>query len=162
MYYPAEIVYRNYKPLEFELGQQFVTKLYPNTEKEYIEFWELNRKILNPEEFVSKNGYPIEFYIVDSEDNILAMPNQIGWFDEGDNVPDYRDITLTDLNRISNVHNGFVEIEINDEHYVAGIVFPTLINDKVIIREPVEEYYDEDPYEDLDEDDLDKDFEELL
>ncbi len=59
---------------------------------------------------------------------ILATPDEIGWFDEGDDTDELRDVTLNDLNYIINYEGGFVLIDVDGE---TGE--PTLAEGKVII-----------------------------
>lgn len=159
MYYPVEFVVKSYKPLQFEPGQRFLTKLYIGTIKEHTEIWELTRRPINEEEFLQKNGYPIELYIINDDGSVLVESEQIGWFDEGDHVDEYRDITLGDINKIIQIHDGIVEMLIDEEAYEDGLILPVLAEGKAIFRFPVEEYEEEDDFPQNTDEDVDLDFE---
>lgn len=160
MYYPIEFVFKNYKPLQFEPGQRFITKIHHGTIKEHIEIWELTNRPNDQEDFLKKNGYPVDIYVVNDDSTVLVQPEQIGWFDEGDHVDEYRDITLKDINTIIQIHDGIAEMLIDDADYDEGIITPVVIDGKAVFRFPVEEYFDEEeedifPDEKFDSDELD-------
>ena len=138
MYYAAELVIKNYIPEEAAPGMRFVNVLYPGTDKETIELWEASKKDLagfsSSEEVFAKYGYPVELYVIDYGDTILARPEQIGWYDEGDHTDEFRDIELKDINDILQNHEGFVEIDIDDMAEFYGATNVTLEQGKVIIR----------------------------
>ena len=138
MYYSAELVIRNYNPEYIEAGMLFLNALHPGTAKESVEIYALNKRDVprheDKEEFIQKHGFPLKLYIVDIDDWELAYPEQIGWFDPGDDSDEYRDIELKDINMIMNEHAGFVEIEIKDEDHFFGAVNPVIEEGKVIIR----------------------------
>ena len=82
MYLECQLVFKSYKPLNLEKGMFFITEMMGSSLIMQIE--QVPR---NQEEFISENGYPVEPYIVDistEDDSIVATPEQIGWFDEGD------------------------------------------------------------------------------
>lgn len=135
MYYGAELVLKNYIPETISPGMRFVNVLYPGTDKETIELWEASKSDLagfsSLEEVFVKYGYPVELYIIDYGDTILAKPEQIGWYDEGEHSDELRDIELKDINDILQNHEGFVEIEIDEWYETINV---TLEQEKVIIR----------------------------
>jgi hypothetical protein len=134
MYYPAELVYKNYMPDELTSGMLFMKILHPGTVKELVELWTLDRVPQDKDKFLSENGAPVELFIIDEEGEILAEPDEIAWFDLGEAFMTLTDISLKELNIILNEHDGLVEIEINDEDYEEGYVSPTLQMDKVTLR----------------------------
>jgi hypothetical protein len=117
MHHIAEIVLKSYMPKQLEIGMWFITKINPGTLKEYTEIWALNthpRETL--EEFIVKNGAPVEPYLIYDE-QVLAEPHEIGWWDEGDHVDELRDIELADINFILSEWDGFVDVEIDEHDY---------------------------------------------
>jgi hypothetical protein len=85
---------------------------------------------------------------------ILATPEQIGWFDEGEWCDELCDIEVRHFNRIIEGYDGYVLIEVDyDEEEGDETMFsPVLYNNKVTIS-----YADlEDEDDDNDEDDDDE------
>lgn len=165
MYFTVELVLKSYMPKQLEGGMWFITKLHQDTPKEYVEIWALDKVPSEPiEEFITKNGAPVEPYLIYDE-QIVAEPHNIGWWDEGEDSEDLRDIELTDVNLIINEWNGHVDIEIDEQDYaLEDVLSPILYDDKVTMCEPFT-YDEEDDEEeednnndgDDDETDLDDD-----
>jgi hypothetical protein len=115
--------------------------------------------------YLQTNGAPVEPYIylegnpnVPDETSLMAEPEQIGWFDEGDHKDELRDITIKEINNILD-NNGHCEIDVEEEHLDDDEaqddyfnVVPVLLYDKIIIRydlnqvkpDEEDEYYDDD------------------
>jgi hypothetical protein len=142
MYILAQLVVKSYIPHILKKGMWFVRTLYYGDKQ----IFELDQTFLNLEEeekFLTENGYPVKPYVVEeymdkSTPAILATPEEIGWFDEGDHTDELRDITLQDINDAINYNEGFIEIDVDDE---TGE--PITINDKVIIKHAVEDEFEE-------------------
>ena len=128
MYYPAELVLESYKPPFLVKGVYFITKLNPNTKKEYVELWQLTEIPQNTEEFLTQNGYPVQLKLVTEDDVVLATHSQIGWFDAGEQTDELYDVTLKELNTILYDYDGMCEVDVNDEE-----ITPILYMDKVTI-----------------------------
>jgi len=139
MWYPAEISFVSYLPDELEVGMLFVNRISVGVIEPYIELWELEEVPENIEEFISKNGAPVELVIIDDNEHVLATHDEIGWWDEGDDCDELRDITLKDINLILQEWEGCLVIELNedDEEVV-------LYEDKVVLALDQEDLYDED------------------
>ena len=125
-------------------GMYFITKLNPNTKKEYVELWQLTEIPQNTEEFLTKNGYPVELQIV-IDDVVMASQENIGWFDAGEDTDELYDVTLKELNIILADYDGHLEIEVKSiqldgENEIAGAV---VYDNKVTIRYPMFEQEDE-------------------
>jgi hypothetical protein len=148
MYYPAELVYKNYMPDELESGMLFMKILHPGTVKETIELWTLDKVPHDKDKFLTENGAPIKLYIIDYDDEVLAEPEEIAWFDLGEAFMTLTDISLKELNIILNDYDGLVEIEIDDEYYDEGEVTPLLQQDKVTLRFLTEDDEEEDDLSD--------------
>ena len=144
MYYPAKLILTNYKPLHLESGMWFKNVVYPNTDREYTEMWQLEKHVRTDEELIASYGYPIEICISDDTE-VLAFPHIIGWWDEGDCTDELRDITPRDINSILR-NNSVIEIDISENAYKIGVIIPTIEEGKVILRAPIE---DEEELDDL-------------
>jgi len=150
MYYPAELIVKNYKPLRLEKGMMFVKMHRAGTENEYLEIYQLPhsfRSIHHDQEFIEENGYPVELYVLDMDESILATPEQIGWWDAGEDLDELRDITIKDINYIIQECDGMLEIEIDDDEYEYGLVDSIIVEDKVILRGLTDD--DDDGYEEF-------------
>jgi hypothetical protein len=131
MYFQAQIVFKSYVPDGLKKGMWFIRTF--NEEKEIFELDQVFRSPEEEEKFITFNGYPVKPFIVEeymdgSIPAILATPDEIGWFDEGDDTDELRDVTLNDLNYIINYEGGFVLIDVDGD---TGE--PTLAEGKVII-----------------------------
>ena len=89
----------------------------------YIVIEEIHENI---DEFMSKHGAPVELVIINDEGEMLASHDEIGWWDDGDDSDEYREVTLDDINYILRELDGYVDIEV-DEY---GVI---LIEDKVVL-----------------------------
>ena len=153
MYVLAQLVVKSYIPDALEKGMWFIRKHYEGTEREFTEVYSLDIVPRDEDDYIRINSYPIKPYIVEeyldgSTPAILATPEEIGWWDEGEHTEDLRDITLEDMNGIFNYYDGFVMIDIDGE---TGE--PTLAEGKVILSiEEDEDFYDQE-YEPEDYDD---------
>jgi hypothetical protein len=144
----GELVLKSYMPLQLEKGMLFLTKFQQSTRFETSELWELTEVPKTPiEDFITINGAPVELMIVDEEENVLATDEQIGWWDEGEECEEFRDITLEDINMIFNENNGMLNVlSIFDEEQDRWL--PCFLMDKVILSDL---QFDEDEDEDDEE-----------
>ena len=126
MWYPAEISLSSYLPTELEEGMLFINRISVGVIEPYIELWELEEVPEDMDEFMSKNGAPVELVIIDDEGGILASHDEISWWDEGADSDEYRNITLDDINYLLRELDGYVDIQV-DEY---GVV---LVEDTVIL-----------------------------
>lgn len=102
----------------------------------------------NQEEYIKDNGYPIELMLSDENDNIVLhlfsdVPEegQIAWWDEGDHVDEFRDITIKDINFIFENVDGYISVLVDDE--TGEIVFE---EDKPILTFPRPEHQEHEMY----------------
>ena len=142
MYYTVELVYKSYMPDELKTGMLFMNILNQGTVKETIELWTLDKVPQNKDEFLSENGAPIELFIIDDDEEVLATPEEIAWFDLGEAFMTLTEVSLKELNIILNEYDGLVEIEIDDEDYEEGYISLSYQMDKVTLRFLTD--YDED------------------
>lgn len=177
MFTQVKLILQSYKPLKLEKGMWFLVMHHG-----VMSVYELGYDIHNEEQmdtYVQLNGYPVEPYIylvgnpnIPEETSLMAEPEQIGWFDDGDDVDELHDITIKELNNILE-RNGLCELEVEEEHldddeaedYIR--IVPTLLENKVTIRylwadeedEWIDEEYEDDYSENDDADDEDDDWE---
>ena len=143
MYFEAQLVLKSYTPPALEKGMWFVRTLYYGDKQIFV----LDHTFLSPEEeekFITENGYPVQPYIVEeymdkSTPAILATPEEIGWFDEGEHTDELRDIKLEDINFILNINEGFLLIDVDGD---TGE--PVKFEGKVVLAEISYEEEDED------------------
>ena len=134
-HYEAELALRSYMPKRLELGMLFV-----DATEEGTRLWELDKIPQNEEKFMIENGAPMEVYIIDNDDSVIAEPHEIGWFDEGDDTDELRDIRLDDINYILNEFDGWLEIEIIEDFFDEDEqVIPNMYEQKVVVRLLTEE-----------------------
>ena len=136
MFIQAKLVPKSYKPLKLEKGMFFVTiKKEAVTERAHIHLHTLNFVPRDVELYTQLNGMPVELYIVFEgnpnlkEFEILATPEQIGWFDDGEESDEISDITIRQINTIFSDYDGYLTIEF--DHITNK---PTLYDNKVTIR----------------------------
>ena len=137
MWYPAEISLSSYLPPELEVGMLFINRISVGVIDPYIELFELEDIPEDPDAFMAKNGAPVKIIIVDDEANVIATHDEIGWWDDGDDTDEYREVTLDDINYLLRELDGYIDIEV-DENY--GVV---LIEDRVVITLASEDEFDD-------------------
>jgi hypothetical protein len=159
MFIQAKLIPKSYKPLKLEQGMFFVT-----IRNDAIHLHTLNFVPRDVETYSQLNGWPVELYIVYEgnpnlkEFEILATPEQIGWFDQGEYSDEISDITIRQINTIFSDHQGYLTIEF--DHITNQ---PTLYDNKVTIRYVDEDNDDDDDeFEEYEDDNNDNDFEERL
>jgi len=132
MWYPAEISLSSYLPTELEEGMLFINRISVGVIEPYIELFELEEVPEDADAFMSKHGAPVELVIIDDEGGLLASHDEIGWWDDGDDSDEYRDVTLEDINYLLRELDGYVDIEV-DEYGVVSI------DDRVVLSLAPEE-----------------------
>ena len=137
MWFAAEIVLRSYLPDELQEGMLFTNRISVGVIDPYIELFELEDIPEDPDAFMAKNGAPVKIIIVDDEANVIATHDEIGWWDDGDDTDEYREVTLDDINYLLRELDGYIDIEV-DENY--GVV---LIEDRVVITLASEDEFDD-------------------
>jgi hypothetical protein len=128
MWSSAEIVLKSYLPLELEEGMLFVNRIFIGVVEPYVELWQLEEIPEDIDEFMAKHGAPVELLIIDEDSNVLATDEEIGWWDEGEDTDELRDITLDDINLVLRAWEGYLAIEIDEETET-----PVIMEDKVVL-----------------------------
>ena len=136
MWYPAEISLSSYLPSELEVGMLFTNRISVGVIDPYVELFELEEIPEDADAFMAKHGAPVELVIIDEDGKFVASHDEIGWWDDGDDTDEYREVTLDDINYLIREFEGYVDVEY-DEY---GVVF---IEDKVVLSLVPDEEYEE-------------------
>jgi hypothetical protein len=176
MFTLAKLVFKSYMPLKLEKGMWFKKEhsdVLLGRVYNYFTIFELKELPNDMHEYMSMNGAPVEPYIVmptqnkDDKEEILATPDQIGWWDQGDTADDLEDITVEIINAYvygEDGDDGYIALEVFDSEDEEGIHRNVVFfHDKVTIRHVTfvdEHEYDDDDdnydeYNDGDEEDWD-------
>lgn len=116
----ARIVMKSYMPKELSLGMMFM-----NSDSVYA----LHKIPNNMETYLSIHGAPVEPYVIlemqnpDDQPIVLATPDQLAWWDEGEHTDELRDMTIVDLNHILTDWDGYVEIEMDEEEDTVPVFY---------------------------------------
>ena len=165
MFTLAKLVLKSYMPLQLEKGMWFKKEhsdVLLGRVYNYFTIYELKELPNDMHEYMSMNGAPVEPYIVmptqnkDDKEEILATPDQIGWWDQGDTADDLEDITVEIINAYvygEDGDDGYIALEVFDSEDEEGIHRNVVFfHDKVTIRHVTfvdeHEYDDDDDYED--------------
>jgi hypothetical protein len=164
MFALAKLVFKSYMPKQLEKGMWFISKqkdIVYGEVYEYLKLHELTHVPQDMDSYISINGAPVEPYIVlprvnpDNPEQIIATPEQIGWWDEGETADDLEDITIKIINEYiygENGDDGKIAIEmLEDEDGDRHLVF---FYNKVTIRpyDLVDDFLYDDDYDDDEED----------
>lgn len=125
MWYIAELVLKNYSPTNLEKGMLFFDDLEGDV-------FPLDIIPVDVEGFTKAYGMPVELFIIDSMDNTLAKPTELGWVAKDDEL---QPLTLDDVNFILNMFGGVVEIDVDDDDDNI-IKTPKFVEEKVTIKYP--------------------------
>lgn len=145
MYIEAQMVFKSYAPLKLEKGMLFLI-----SEGRDFQIRQLDFIPQDQDEYLKINGYPVEPYIIEmgnpnlKEEVVLATPEQIGWFDEGEWSDELCDIEIKHYNRILEGYDGWVLIEMMETEDDEDELTPVIYNNKVTIAyADLEDEYDE-------------------
>ena len=138
MWYPAEISLSSYMPPELEVGMLFINRISVGVVDPYIELFELEEVPEDADVFMANNGAPVKVIIITPEDgNVRAVQENIGWWDEGEDSDEYREVTLDDINYLLREFDGYVDVEFDDDEDIV------LIEGKVVLSLAPEEEWDD-------------------
>ena len=163
MFILAKLIFKSYMPKRLEAGMWFKKdhsdvvygKVY-----NYFTIYELKEIPHDMYEYMSTSGAPVEPFIVmpmmnpDSPQEILATPEQIAWWDQGDDSDDLEELTVQLINTYiygEDGENGDIALEVLDTQDEEGIHRNVVFfHDKVTIRHVT--FVDEHEYEWEDDD----------
>jgi len=133
MWYTGEIVLKSYLPFTLEEGMLFVNRISVGIMEPYIELWTLEEIPEDADTFMAANGAPVELFIIDDDEELLATEEELGWWDEGQHTDELREISLDDINYLLRECDGYIDIELSENDEEPG---PILFEDKVILKVP--------------------------
>ena len=128
MWMPAEISLSSYLPDELQEGMLFINRISVGVIDPYIELFELEELPKDADAFMAKHGAPVKVIIITPDDgNVRATQDEIGWWDEGEDSDELREVTLDDINFLLRECDGYVDIEFDDDEDIV------LIEGKVVL-----------------------------
>jgi hypothetical protein len=136
MWLPAEISLSSYLPSELEVGMLFINRISVGVIDPYIELFELEEIPEDPDVFMAKHGAPVELVIIDEDEELLATHDEIGWWDDGEDTDELRDITLDDVNYLLRELDGYVDIEVDEDYG------PVIYDGKVVLTVVPDDFED--------------------
>lgn len=139
MWYPAEISLSSYLPSELEVGMLFISRISVGVIEPYIELFELEEIPEDMDEFMSKNGAPVELLIIDEDGRAIATHDEIGWWDEGEHTDELREVTLDDINYSLRELDGYVDVEY-DEIEDDFVIYEDKIVLSIILDDDLEDW----------------------
>jgi hypothetical protein len=146
-YITLELVVKNYEPEYIEKEMMFIRAHHANTENEYLEVFVLSYTPISDydqEQFIANNGYPIELYLIDELGKVIVTPEEIGWWDEGEDSDSLTDISIRQINDVIQMYDGLVDVQVEDDGEII------IVEGKAIMSYFTEEY-EEDFDETLDD-----------
>ena len=139
-YITLELVVKNYMPEHIEKEMMFIRGHHANTENEYLEVFVLSYTPISDydqEQFIANNGYPIELYLIDEQGEVIVTPEEIGWWDEGEDSDSLTDISIRQINDIIQMYDGLVDVQVEDDGKII------IVEGKAIMSYNTEEYEEE-------------------
>jgi hypothetical protein len=129
--YQAKLVFKQYIPKKLELGMLFV--MFVEGKPQLIT---MANRFFDDQFMIDTYGYPVEMYIEEEDSNeVIAEPQDIGWFDEGEDYEDLIEFSLKQANFILFEYGGLLEIQIDEDCFDQDEqVVPVYVQQKVIIK----------------------------
>lgn len=124
MYQLAKLVLINYQPKELEEDMMFAMDVHLRTfdgEFSYLHVHTLDKIPKDQDKYIRENGFPVHMYLIAQEqsnpdvpERILAAHDQIGWWDDGNDVDTLRTMELSDINNIL-MNEGYVMVDADED-----------------------------------------------
>ena len=124
MYQLAKLVLINYQPKELEEDMMFAMDVHLRTfdgEFSYLHVHTLDKIPKDQDKYIRENGFPVHMYLIaqeqsnpDVSERILAAHDQIGWWDDGNDVDTLRTMELSDINNIL-MNEGYVMVDADED-----------------------------------------------
>jgi hypothetical protein len=130
----CEIVLKSYLPKELEEDMIFVNRISVGVIDPYIELFMLEEVPEDDDAFMSKYGAPVELIIVDENNNVHAIQDNIGWWEDEEELIE---ITLEDINYILREYDGYIDVEFDENEDIV------LYDNKVVLSFPINNEDDE-------------------
>ena len=119
MYQLAKLVLINYQPKELEEDMMFAMDVHLRTfdgDYSYLHVHTLDKVPHDQDKYIRENGFPVHMYLIAQEqtnpdvaERIIAAPDQIGLWDDGDDFETLRFIDVSDINSIL-MNEGYVMV----------------------------------------------------
>lgn len=151
----GKLVFKSYKPLKLEKGMYFLIRRNNEMVINMLDYIPMNQ-----DDYLQMNGYPVEPYIIHpgnpniaDDGYVIATPEEIGWWDEGEHTDDLYDVTIKELNNIIELYDGDVNVEVEEFPDERGNPVTILVQGQVIMsydddyEEEEEEYFFDDDEE---------------
>lgn len=135
-----------YQPEKLQKGAWFMNSLYPGTDREYVELWELEEDVPDEQydEFITENGYPVEIVLSmemqnpDEPDDVVVYAEEIGWLYNIEKES-MELLTIKHVNTIIQEYGGKVFLLVDEWFYDnENEIIPELANNLVILTFPFE------------------------
>jgi hypothetical protein len=154
--FTAKLLLENYKPDQLEKGMWFLGK----TSFDELFVYELDKIPYDDEKYTATNGFPVKPILVHEgnpnlkDDYVIAMADEIGWFDEGEHTDS---LVLLDIHHVNRIiqNDGDVDVLVEPDFNEIGRVVPIMNEGKVILSYELIEYngeYDVAPEDDRTDD----------
>lgn len=140
-----------YQPEKLQKGAWFMNSLYPGTDREYVELWELEEDVPDEQydEFITENGYPVEIVLSmemqnpDEPDDVVVYAEEIGWLYNIE-TESMELLTIKHVNTIIQEYGGKVFLLVDEWFYDnENEIIPELANNLVILTFPFEEEFED-------------------
>jgi len=115
----GELVFVSYKPEQLEKGMYFVHTITVGVIEPITELFQLEEIPEDQEAYMAQYGAPVKLMIMNTFDSdVLVYPDQIGWYDDEEEMLDAVPISLEHLNTIINKCNGICWVDIYEDDTV--------------------------------------------
>jgi len=138
MFVAVELHFRHYDTEELKEGMLFMNHLYLGSDREHIEIFKLEKEaiheLITPEIMFMENGFPVYPYLLDSDGNVVATPEEIGLFDPGEVSVNLIEFGVKEMNFIMREFDGLLEVFVDEDEYEQGYIVPVLDDNQVILK----------------------------
>ena len=134
----VELAFHHYEPDNFTQETLFMNVQSPGTEREHVEVFPLGsvglelyeKQMIIPDNF----GYPVQPYILDDDNHVVATPDEIGHFDHPVFEDEYQVFSYKEMNIIMRDFNGLCEILVDEKELEDNFIQPVYIDELVVLR----------------------------
>lgn len=107
----AVLIFQSYEIPSWEEIEPGMMFTYLEKDSDYIKIRTIgDGERHNKEEFIRENGHPVKPYICAMDGTTLAQPEEIGWWDCGDDCDSYTEIGEKEFNFILE-NEGLIDVE---------------------------------------------------
>ena len=79
-------------------------------------------------------GYPVQPYILDDDNHVVATPDEIGHFDHPVFEDEYQVFSYKEMNIIMRDFDGLCEILVDEQELEDNFIQPVYIDELVVLR----------------------------